>query len=121
MTASLRQIASSMDRMYPPSVPQPPPAMPALSMRKLAARFRYKGLPPGETPKPVISLRLMAGRVGNSATRLEFLHYNTWLMRDTFQVADLVKAAGGLPQFVAYGLGRRRYSCLSSQKVRQLG
>ncbi len=48
----------------------------------------------------------MAGRVGNSATRLEFLHYNTWLMRDTFQVADLVKAAGGLPQFVAcMGLG----------------
>jgi hypothetical protein len=101
MPASLRQIGWSMDRMYPPSVPQPPPMRSALSMRKLAARFRYKGLTPGETPKPVISLRLMAGRVGDSATRLEFLHYNTWLMRDTFQVADLVKAAGELPQFVA--------------------
>jgi hypothetical protein len=101
MTASLRQIASNMDRMYPPSVPQPPPANPAVSMRKLAGRFRYKGLPPGATPKPVISLRLMAGRVGGSATRLEFLHYNAWLMRDTFQIGDLIKAVGGLPHFVA--------------------
>src|SRR5262245_31297559 len=84
MTASLRTLIHRMDEVHPP-----------LSMRTLAGRFRYLGLAPGATPMPVISLLAMWGRAGDQAQSLQFLHYNTWLLRDAFRVADVVKVLGG--------------------------
>lgn len=92
MSISFREISHNLDRMYPP-----------LSLMTLARRFRYKSIAPGELPNNhTISLRELGIRIsGSSSRRAEFLHYNTFLLRDYFKFEDVVKAAGGVGQFAA--------------------
>lgn len=89
MRTSFREIAHSIDRLYPPQ-----------SIRELARRFRYTNVVPGGLPIEQVSLRSLGARVsGETTKKLEFLNYNTWLMRDNFKLADLIKAIGGWNRF----------------------
>jgi hypothetical protein len=85
---SFRQIASSMDRLYPPN-----------SLRELMKRFRYfpdKG--PGYLP-PSISFRTTAFRIAkDSNPKIELLHYNTWLLEARIDLALSVKSTLAIPQ-----------------------
>ena len=91
MNISFREISYRMDRMYPP-----------LSLKTLARRFRYPGIAPGGLPQRTISLRELGMKVAGPASKqVEFLHYNTFLLRDYFKVADVVKAHGGVGHFAS--------------------
>ena len=95
MVTSMKEIACRIDRMYPPS-----------SLRALAGRFRYPGVGVGGT-LPEVSLRALAARVDESSSRrVEFLNYNTYLIKDNFQLVDVIKAVGGWERFLrCIGLG----------------
>ncbi len=95
MNISFREVSYNLDRMYPP-----------LSLLMLAERYRYTGVAPGTVPNQTISLRKLGTRIiGPSSQRAEFLQYNTFLLRDYFQFADVVKTVGGVAQFaVCMGL-----------------
>ncbi len=93
MTISLRDAANSIDRLNPPE-----------SMRDLARRFRYTDVEPGLLPSGTISLQALGLRVDTAIVKkLEFLHYNTWLMEDNLHrsLADIIKIVGSVPRFWA--------------------
>ena len=79
--ASFREIAASVDRLYPP-----------YSLRSLARRFRYANVAVGDVQAGVISLRALSVRVnGLTSDRLELLHYNTFLLRAKIRAATILK------------------------------
>ena len=82
MTYSFRETSLGIDLLYPP-----------LSFRKQAERFRYPDIIPGKLPDGVhISFRPLMDRIQNeNVEKIEFLHYNTWLLRDNFKLADIIK------------------------------
>lgn len=86
---SFRQVASEIDRLYPPA-----------SMRDLAGRFRYPGFAPGKLPPGPRSFRYLAHRVSVGNPKVEFLHYNTWLLAATFDLKTFLKSAGKLHRLV---------------------
>ena len=90
------EVAAHIDRFYPPK-----------TMRTLAKRFRYVGVEPGFSPPGIISLRAIEARVNeNKVKKLEFLHYNTWLIKDNFKLVDIIKSLGGWGRFMdCMGLG----------------
>jgi exonuclease III len=78
----MRQIAEEIDLLHPP-----------MSLRKLAGRFRYPGVAVGKLPYSGISLRELDRRVGAPAgKRLEFLHYNAYLLYDALPLVDIIRA-----------------------------
>src|SRR4029453_4539511 len=83
MTAiSFMHIASQMDRLYPPT-----------SMRDLLKRFRYPSVVPGELPSPPNSFREVAVRIVTQTNpKIEFIHYNTWLLEPQFDLETLIKS-----------------------------
>lgn len=79
---SFRDIASHMDRLYPPT-----------SMRDLLERFRYPNVTPGSLPSPPNSFRQVAIRIADPANpKVEFIHYNTWLLEPRFDLETLIKS-----------------------------
>jgi hypothetical protein len=90
MVRTFRNTARGIDLLYPPS-----------QLRDLAKRFRYQDIPPGSLPNNGhISLRALSEHIeGNAVKKIEFLHYNTWLIEDIFEIGDIIKAVGGLPRF----------------------
>jgi exonuclease III len=79
---SFRDIASHMDRLYPPT-----------SMRDLLSRFRYTNVVPGELPSPPNSFREVGLRIAiPSNPKIEFIHYNTWLLEARFDLETLIKS-----------------------------
>src|SRR5262245_7402026 len=92
---SFRDIASHMDRLYPPT-----------SMRDLLARFRYPNIVPGNLPPPTNSFRRVASRIATETNpKIEFLHYNTWLLEARFDLETFVKGVIGIPHFVVCLVG----------------
>lgn len=87
---SFRDVASEMDRLYPPA-----------SMRDLMCRFRYPGVSPGKLPPGPRSFRYVAQRVANAGNpKVEFLHYNAWLLAGTFDLKTFLKGAGKLHRLI---------------------
>lgn len=92
---SFRDIASHMDRLYPP-----------ISMRDLLMRFRYPNLAPGDLPPAPNSFREVAIRIATESNpKIEFVHYNTWLLEARFDLETLVKSVIGIPHFVVCLVG----------------
>lgn len=92
---SFRDIGRRIDALYPVD-----------SLRQLAGRFRYPGVPPGQTPVTLPSLRHCAQRALQPSSRVEFVHYNTWLLAATLDLKTILKATAGTTRLVqCLGLG----------------
>ncbi len=90
MVTSFKEIAQSIDQLYPP-----------FGFRDLTRRFRYSEILPGELPHGTVSLMNLAERIeGKNVKKIKLLHYNTWLLRDYFKFADIIKAFGGFARFI---------------------
>jgi exonuclease III len=99
---SFRDVATHMDRLYPPT-----------SMRDLLKRFRYPDVAPGSLPSPPNSFREVATRIANGSNpQIEFVHYNAWLLEARLDLETFVKGVIGIPHFVV---------CLVGDAVQVLG
>lgn len=89
-TISFRDTASNIDRLYPPT-----------SMIDLLQRFRYPDIIPCELPIADKSFRNVASRVTDPINKkIEFIHYNTWLIEPKVDLETFIKIIGGFHRFV---------------------